>query len=61
MTVTDLLAMDDMEPAALEQSLALLHTHDFYRRFGDQPEKIEDNALLAYYAAVEKLREDPDA
>jgi hypothetical protein len=53
--------MDEMEPAELDGPLALLQAHDFYRRWGGQPEKIEDDGLLAYYVAIEELRKDPDA
>jgi hypothetical protein len=53
--------MDEWEPRALGEPLALLQAHDFYRQRGAQPEKIDDDGLLAYYAAIEELRKDRDA
>jgi len=53
--------MDELEPATLDESLALLQAHDFYRQWGAQPEKIDDEGLLGYYAAIEELRKDQDA
>jgi len=60
-TPADLLAMDGWEPRALGEPLALLQAHDFYRQWGAQPEKIDDEGLLGYYAAIENLRKDQDA
>jgi hypothetical protein len=53
--------MDGWEPRALGEPLALLQAHDFYRQWGAQPEKIDDEGLLGYYAAIENLRKDQDA
>jgi hypothetical protein len=60
-TLADLRTVDELEPAMLQESLALLQAHDFYQRWGSQPEKINDDGLLAYYAAIEELRKDRDA
>jgi hypothetical protein len=60
-TLADLQAMDELEPAVLEGPLALLQAHDFYRQWGAQPEKIDDDGLLGYYATIEELRKDQDA
>ena len=60
-TLADLQAMDEWEPGAFTQPLAEVQAYDIYRQWGHRLEKISDEGLLEYVAAIEELRKQTDA